>query len=89
MTEVLWLFAIQGLLGAFDTIYFHEWRARLPALGLQSRPELRLYLTTEPPAMLGPVVTLLAARSAELTDVHIGQPTLEDVFIELTGKGLR
>jgi len=43
MTEVLWLFAIQGLLGAFDTIYFHEWRARLPALGLQSRPELRLH----------------------------------------------
>ena len=33
MIEVaLWLFAAQGVLGAFDTLYFHEWRARLPAL---------------------------------------------------------
>ena len=31
MTAVLWLFLAQGLLGAFDTVYFHEWRARLPA----------------------------------------------------------
>ncbi|OLB73571.1 MAG: bacteriocin ABC transporter ATP-binding protein [Actinobacteria bacterium 13_2_20CM_2_71_6] len=51
--------------------------------------QLRLYLTVEPATMLGPVVTLLAPRSAELTDVHIGQPSLEDVFIELTGRGLR
>jgi ABC-2 type transport system ATP-binding protein len=50
---------------------------------------LRLYLTTDPATMLGPAVTLLSARSAELTDVHIGQPSLEDVFIELTGRGLR
>jgi ABC-2 type transport system ATP-binding protein len=50
---------------------------------------LRLYLTTDPASMLGPVVTLLSTRSAELTDVHIGQPSLEDVFIELTGRGLR
>ena len=50
---------------------------------------LRLYLTVEPATMLAPVVSLLATRSAELTDVHIGQPSLEDVFIELTGRGLR
>jgi ABC-2 type transport system ATP-binding protein len=50
---------------------------------------LRLYLSVEPATMLGPVVALLAARSAGLTDVHIGQPSLEDVFIELTGRGLR
>ena len=51
--------------------------------------QLRLYLTTDPAGMLGPVVNVLAARSATLTDVHIGQPSLEDVFIELTGRGLR
>ncbi len=51
--------------------------------------QLRLYLMADPAAMLGPVVTVLAARSAALTDVHIGQPSLEDVFIELTGRGLR
>jgi len=29
----LWLLAIQGAIGAFDTLYYHEWRARLPARG--------------------------------------------------------
>jgi hypothetical protein len=43
MTAVLWLLAIQGAIGAFDTLYFHEGRARLPALGRQARPELRLH----------------------------------------------
>ena len=43
MTVVLALLALQGLIGAFDTFYFHEWRARLPALGRQSAPELRLH----------------------------------------------
>jgi ABC-2 type transport system ATP-binding protein len=51
--------------------------------------QLRLYLDHDPAARLGPVVTALAARSATLTDVHIGQPSLEDVFINLTGRGLR
>lgn len=39
----LWLLAIQGLIGAFDTIYYHEWRARLPARGSQAAPELALH----------------------------------------------
>jgi hypothetical protein len=43
MTKALWLLAVQGLIGAFDTLYFHEWRARLPALGDSARPELRLH----------------------------------------------
>ena len=43
MTIVLWLLALQGVIGAFDTFYFHEWRARLPALGAQSAPELKLH----------------------------------------------
>lgn len=34
--------AVQGAIGAFDTIYYHEWRARLPALP-GARPELRLH----------------------------------------------
>ncbi|HTX14900.1 MAG TPA: hypothetical protein VMD77_06365 [Candidatus Baltobacteraceae bacterium] len=32
-----------ALLGAFDTLYYHEWRARLPALGVAARDELRLH----------------------------------------------
>ena len=43
MIVALWLLAIQGLIGAFDTLYYHEWRARLPALGAQSARELKLH----------------------------------------------
>jgi hypothetical protein len=43
MQVALWLLAIQGIIGAFDTIYYHEWRARLPARGRQSASELKLH----------------------------------------------
>jgi hypothetical protein len=43
MTTALWLLAVQGVIGAFDTLYYHEWRARLPARGAQSAPELKLH----------------------------------------------
>ncbi|HYN92383.1 MAG TPA: ABC transporter ATP-binding protein [Pilimelia sp.] len=50
---------------------------------------LRLYLAAEPAALLGPVAAALHARGAQLSDVHVGEPSLEDVFIDLTGRGLR
>jgi hypothetical protein len=37
------LLAAQGVIGAFDTLYYHEWRARLPARAPGSAPELRLH----------------------------------------------
>jgi hypothetical protein len=43
MTTVLWLLALLGLLGAFDTAYYHEWRARLPARGRAVASELKLH----------------------------------------------
>jgi len=43
MTVALWLLAIQGAIGAFDTLYYHEWRARLPARGPHAAPELKLH----------------------------------------------
>ena len=43
MIYALWLLAAQGLIGAFDTVYYHEWRARLPALGGEARAELGLH----------------------------------------------
>ncbi|MFN8524005.1 MAG: hypothetical protein U0821_12980 [Chloroflexota bacterium] len=43
MIVALWLLAAQGVVGAFDTFYFHEWRARLPAGGAQTAPELKLH----------------------------------------------
>jgi hypothetical protein len=39
----LFLLGLQGLIGAFDTLYYHEWKARLPARGRQAAPELRLH----------------------------------------------
>jgi hypothetical protein len=38
-----WLLALQGIIGAFDTIYYHEWKAKLPALGKSAAKELRLH----------------------------------------------
>ena len=43
MTVALWLLAMQGVIGAFDTVYYHEWRARLPARGAQAAAELKLH----------------------------------------------
>jgi hypothetical protein len=39
MAVVLWTLLVQGSLGALDTLYYHEWRARLPG-----RPEARVEL---------------------------------------------
>jgi hypothetical protein len=43
VTVALWLLAIQGVIGAFDTLYYHEWRAQLPAQGRKAAPELKLH----------------------------------------------
>jgi hypothetical protein len=43
MIVALWLLGIQGVIGAFDTIYYHEWRARLPARGKLAGSELKLH----------------------------------------------
>jgi len=43
MNVALWLLAALGAIGAFDTLYYHEWRARLPAQGTSAAPGLRLH----------------------------------------------
>ena len=43
MTVALWLLAVHGVIGAFDTAYFHEWRAHLPACGKFAGVELKLH----------------------------------------------
>jgi ABC-2 type transport system ATP-binding protein len=35
------------------------------------------------------LIRWIDVRGLELEDVHLSRPTLEDVFIELTGKRLR
>jgi ABC-2 type transport system ATP-binding protein len=49
----------------------------------------RLYVAGDAPLMVAPVAALVSQRKAELTDVTIGTPSLEDVFIHLTGRALR
>lgn len=43
MGMVLYLLAALAFLGGFDTLYYHEWRAKLPAMGNSARSELRLH----------------------------------------------
>ncbi len=50
---------------------------------------LRLSLDGEGPAAIVPVAALLTERRARLRAVTLGEPTLEDVFLELTGRELR
>jgi ABC-2 type transport system ATP-binding protein len=51
---------------------------------------LRLYCSCEEASsMIPPVVGLLDGRDEHLDDLSVGRPTLEDVFIHLTGRDLR
>ena len=43
MTIAIYLMFALALLGAADTLYFHEWRAQLPGLGRAAASELRLH----------------------------------------------
>ncbi|MBO0877592.1 MAG: ATP-binding cassette domain-containing protein [Pseudonocardia sp.] len=50
---------------------------------------LRVYVTGEPAALVGSVVSVLSARGASVAELSLAEPTLEDVFINLTGRDLR
>lgn len=50
---------------------------------------LRIYTTGRPTAALPAVVGVLTELNRDLDDVSLGELTLEDVFIELTGRELR
>jgi len=43
INAALWLLFVLGVIAAFDTLYYHEWRARLPAQGASAAPELLLH----------------------------------------------
>jgi ABC-2 type transport system ATP-binding protein len=50
---------------------------------------LRLYLGGPAPQLLAPAAAVLERHGLQLSAVEIGTPTLEDVFIHLTGRKLR
>ena len=89
MTTALWLLAIQGIVGGFDTLYYHEWRARLPGRGSVAIPELKLHAmrdflyallfgTLPWLAWQGPWAVVLAA--VLLTEIAL---TLADFVVEI------
>src|SRR5712691_219889 len=46
MNSVLYFLVLLGALGAFDTLYYHEWRLRLPSTPAAAS-ELRLHATRD------------------------------------------
>jgi ABC-2 type transport system ATP-binding protein len=58
--------------------------------GADSAPlRVRLYLSGDAALLVAPAAAVLADRGLALSDVKLGTPTLEDVFIRLTGRALR
>jgi ABC-2 type transport system ATP-binding protein len=50
---------------------------------------VRLYVTEPPARLVAPAAALVEAHKARLTEIRLGEPSLEDVFIHLTGRALR
>lgn len=50
---------------------------------------VRATVAGDPAALLAPVAEAVASTGAVVTDVRLGRPDLEDVFISLTGRELR
>jgi ABC-2 type transport system ATP-binding protein len=56
----------------------------------ESQPlRVRLYVTGDAALSVAPAAAVLAEHGLTLQDVKLGAPTLEDVFIHLTGRTLR
>ncbi|HEY4346196.1 MAG TPA: ABC transporter ATP-binding protein [Gaiellaceae bacterium] len=50
---------------------------------------VKLYVSGDAPLLVAPAAAALGGLGLTLTDVKLGIPTLEDVFIDLTGRALR
>jgi len=79
--------AADGLLDALRTLPGVEGLEQVEADG--ERRRIRLYVTGAAPLLVAPAASALAERGFGLTDVKLGDPSLEDVFIHLTGRALR
>jgi len=49
----------------------------------------RVYVQGDAAPLMGPAAQAITAAGARLVDVRLGEPTLEDLFIHLTGRSLR
>jgi ABC-2 type transport system ATP-binding protein len=67
-------------------------RAERVGAGEDGQPgelRVRLYVSGDAPLLVAPAAAALDALGLQLTGVKLGIPTLEDVFIDLTGRALR
>src|SRR5437762_5549139 len=80
---------------AIEIALAQPWSGELPkwphaVRSTRSQDGRRIQVTSEKPARtLVEMVKWVDAQRIDLEDVHLKRPTLEDVFIELTGKKLR
>jgi ABC-2 type transport system ATP-binding protein len=61
----------------------------VPPTDAEGPLRVRLYLTGQAPMLVSPAASALGEHGLGLTDVKLGSPSLEDVFIHLTGRTLR
>ncbi len=64
------------------------WPESIRSVVSEDRHRITVY-SKQPARMLVEMVKWIDGQGLELDDVHLSRPTLEDVFIELTGKKLR
>lgn len=82
----------ERLLGALRQLPHVERVESLDGEGSQGQGgqlRLRLYVAGEAPSLLAPTAAVMDEHEMQLSAVEIGTPTLEDVFIHLTGRKLR
>ena len=65
-----------------------SWRDAAPPVFSDDRRKLSVQ-TTHPARTLVDLVKWIEEKGVDLSDIHLKRPTLEDAFIELTGKSLR
>jgi ABC-2 type transport system ATP-binding protein len=81
---------IVAALGALESVERAEKVAAGPdGAATNGDLRIRLYVDGDAPLLVAPAAAVLAEHGSTLEDVKLGQPTLEDVFINLTGRTLR
>ncbi len=63
--------------------------ARVEPMAAENGLREKLFLDREPAAVVAPLAALVTAADGRIVDLAFGRTTLEDVFISMTGRGLR
>ncbi len=81
--------ALRGLTGVESLERVHEQAGEESTEAAGGRLRIRLYVTGQAPTLVAPATAALAEHGLRPTDIKLGSPSLEDVFIHLTGRALR